>query len=70
MYAHITGWGKALPERRLTNADLEKMVKTADEWIVSRTGIRERRIVSDCDTTDSLGADAAQKSARESWCAS
>ena len=61
MYAHITGWGKALPERRLTNADLEKMVKTADEWIVSRTGIRERRIVSDCDTTDSLGADAAQK---------
>lgn len=61
MYAHITGWGKALPERRLTNADLEKMVKTADEWIVSRTGIRERRIVSDCDTTDSLGAEAAGK---------
>ncbi len=61
MYAHITGWGKALPERRLTNADLEKMVKTADEWIVSRTGIRERRIVADCDTTDSLGAAAASK---------
>lgn len=61
MYAHITGWGKALPERRLTNADLEKMVKTADEWIVSRTGIRERRIVSDCDTTDSLGAEAARR---------
>ncbi len=61
MYAHITGWGKALPERRLTNADLEKMVKTADEWIVSRTGIRERRIVSDCDTTDSLGTEAARR---------
>ena len=61
MYAHITGWGKALPERRLTNADLEKMVNTADEWIVSRTGIRERRIVSDDDTTDSLGADAARR---------
>ena len=61
MYAHITGWGKALPERRLTNADLEKMVNTADEWIVSRTGIRERRIVADDDTTDSLGADAARR---------
>lgn len=61
MYAHITGWGKALPERRLTNADLEKMVNTADDWIVSRTGIRERRIVADDDTTDSLGADAARR---------
>lgn len=50
----------ALPERRLTNADLEKMVDTADEWIVSRTGIRERRIVSAGETTDSLGAAAAQ----------
>ncbi len=59
MFAHITGWGKALPERRLTNADLERMVETADEWIVSRTGIRERRIASDGETTDSLGADAA-----------
>ena len=61
MYAHITGWGKALPERRLTNADLEEMVQTADEWIVSRTGIRERRIVADDDTTDSLGAEAARR---------
>ena len=61
MYAHITGWGKALPEQRLTNANLEKIVDTADEWIVSRTGIRERRIVSDEETTDSLGADAARE---------
>ena len=61
LYAHITGWGKALPERRLTNADIEKMVDTADEWIVSRTGIRERRIVSGDETTDSLGADAARE---------
>ncbi len=60
-YAHITGWGKALPARRLTNADLEKIVDTADEWIVSRTGIRERRIVSDDETTDSLGAAAARE---------
>ncbi len=61
MYAHITGWGKALPEKRLTNADLEKIVDTAGEWIVSRTGIRERRIVSASETTDSLGADAARE---------
>ncbi len=61
MYAHITGWGKALPKRRLTNADIEKMVETADEWIVSRTGISERRIVSAGETTDSLGAEAAHE---------
>ena len=40
--AQISGVGKALPERRLTNADLEKMVDTSDEWIAARTGIREQ----------------------------
>lgn len=39
----ICGTGAALPEQRVTNADLEKIVETSDEWIVSRTGIRERR---------------------------
>ncbi|PJF30921.1 MAG: 3-oxoacyl-ACP synthase [Candidatus Thermofonsia Clade 1 bacterium] len=43
-YAKITGWGKYVPERVLTNADLEKMVDTSDEWITTRTGIKERRI--------------------------
>ena len=43
--AYIRSVGRFLPERRLTNSDLEKMVKTNDEWIVSRTGIRERRIL-------------------------
>jgi 3-oxoacyl-[acyl-carrier-protein] synthase-3 len=42
--AQIVAVGSALPERRLTNADLERMVETTDEWIVTRTGIRERRI--------------------------
>jgi 3-oxoacyl-[acyl-carrier-protein] synthase-3 len=42
----ITGTGRSLPERRLTNAELEKMVDTTDEWIVARTGIRERRIAA------------------------
>lgn len=43
--AGITGVGMSFPEKKLTNADLEKMVDTSDEWIVERTGIRERRIV-------------------------
>ena len=43
-YAKITGWGKYVPEKILTNADLEKMVDTSDEWITSRTGIKERHI--------------------------
>lgn len=58
-YAHITGWGTAIPERVLTNADLEKIVDTSDEWIVSRTGIRERRIASDEQTSASLATEAA-----------
>lgn len=60
-YAAITGWGMAVPERVLTNADLEKMVDTSDEWIVSRTGIRERRVVGPNDSTTSLGAAAARQ---------
>src|SRR5215470_8927326 len=43
-YAAITGWGKCLPPAVLTNADLTRILDTSDEWIVSRTGIRERRI--------------------------
>ena len=38
--AHVTGWGRYAPSQILTNHDLEKMVDTSDEWIVSRTGIR------------------------------
>lgn len=43
-HAAITGWGKALPPTVLTNADLERIVDTSDDWITSRTGIKERRI--------------------------
>jgi len=57
-YAHITGWGMAVPEAILTNADLEKMVETSDEWITSRTGIRERRIAAKNESTASLAARA------------
>ncbi len=59
-YAHITGWGMALPEKVLTNDDLARMVDTSDEWIRSRTGIRERRIAGPRDTTASLAIEAAQ----------
>ncbi|GAB4484397.1 MAG: ketoacyl-ACP synthase III [Anaerolineales bacterium] len=60
-YAHITGWGMAVPNKVLTNDDLSKMVETTDEWIRERTGIRERRIASDGETVSTLGAEAAFK---------
>ncbi len=59
--AIVTGTGSALPEKRLTNADLSKMVDTNDEWIVQRTGIRERRIAGEGESTATLGAAAARK---------
>lgn len=58
-YAHITGWGKAVPEKILTNDDLSKMVDTNDQWIRERTGIERRHIAGDDETTASLGAKAA-----------
>jgi len=51
--AAITTVGHYLPDERLTNADLEKLVETSDEWITSRTGIRERRILRDPDKATS-----------------
>ncbi len=58
MRAAIAGWGVALPEGRLTNADLERLVDTSDQWIVERTGIRERRIATPDETTGSLATEA------------
>ncbi|MEA3400684.1 MAG: beta-ketoacyl-ACP synthase III [Armatimonadota bacterium] len=57
--AVITGVGSYVPERVLTNADLEEIVDTSDEWIVSHTGIRERRIASDEQATSDLGIEAS-----------
>ncbi|HEY7827577.1 MAG TPA: beta-ketoacyl-ACP synthase III [Candidatus Limnocylindrales bacterium] len=57
--AHLTGWGRYAPAGVLTNADLERMVDTSDEWIVSRTGIRERRVAAAHETTASMAAVAA-----------
>ncbi len=55
----ITGCGAYTPERVMTNADLEKLVDTSDEWIVKRTGIRSRHIAADGETTADLGEKAA-----------
>jgi 3-oxoacyl-[acyl-carrier-protein] synthase III len=57
----ILGTGKYVPERRLTNQDLEQMVDTNDEWIVSRTGIRERRIADPAQATSDLAYEASLK---------
>ncbi|MCF7957917.1 MAG: ketoacyl-ACP synthase III [Phycisphaerae bacterium] len=59
--AVITGTGRALPEKILSNLDLEKMVDTSDEWITTRTGIKERRIASEGQTTASLGLEASRR---------
>jgi 3-oxoacyl-[acyl-carrier-protein] synthase III len=56
----VRGCGSYLPERVLTNADLAKMVDTSDDWIVQRTGITERRIAADDETTSMMGVKAAQ----------
>jgi 3-oxoacyl-[acyl-carrier-protein] synthase-3 len=58
--ALITGWGMYAPSRVLTNEDLSRMVDTSDEWIVSRTGIRERRVAADDETTTTLSVNAAR----------
>jgi 3-oxoacyl-[acyl-carrier-protein] synthase-3 len=59
-YARITGTGSFLPERILTTADMEKLVDTSDEWIASRTGIRQRHIAAEGQTTCDLAEGAAR----------
>ena len=61
MRSLIVGTGSYAPEKVLTNADLEKLVETNDQWIVERTGIRERHVVADGEATSDLALRAAQK---------
>ena len=61
IYSRIAGTGSYLPERVMTNADLEKRVDTTDEWIRERTGIRERRIAAEGETTGDLAEIAARR---------
>ena len=60
VFSRIAGTGSALPAKILTNADLEKFVDTSDEWIATRTGIRQRHVVAEGETT----ADLAERAAR------
>ena len=59
--AGVLGTGTALPEKVVTNADLERLVETSDEWIISRTGIKERRQAGPEETTSTLSIQASRK---------
>src|SRR5262244_2073251 len=59
--AQIVGIGAYAPKRILTNADLEKLVDTSDEWIIQRTGIRERHVVEEGEAASDLGLPAARQ---------
>ncbi len=63
--AQIIGLGAALPSRRVTNQDLEKLVDTSDEWITQRTGIKERRLVGPGESNSKLAVQAARKALAE-----
>ena len=54
MYSRIIGTGSYLPQKVLTNKDLESLVDTTDEWIVERTGIKQRHIAADNESTSSM----------------
>ena len=56
----IIGTGSFLPEKRLTNCDLEKLVETSDEWIVSRTGIKERRVLEEGKASSDMAIEASK----------
>jgi 3-oxoacyl-[acyl-carrier-protein] synthase-3 len=59
--AGVLGTGSALPEKVITNADLEKIVDTSDQWITDRTGIRERRQAAPHETTSTLSVQASRR---------
>jgi 3-oxoacyl-[acyl-carrier-protein] synthase-3 len=59
-YAKITGWGKYVPEKVLTNADLEKMVNTSSKWITSHVGIKERRIRGEGENSSDMSVKSAR----------
>jgi len=61
MRSYVAGTGSFAPEKILTNADMEKLVETSDQWIVERTGIRERRVVAEGEATSDLAVRAARK---------
>jgi 3-oxoacyl-[acyl-carrier-protein] synthase III len=65
-YSAITGWGMYVPEKVLTNADLEQMVDTSDEWITSRTGIKQRHVTGPGESASTLAIAAARQALERS----
>jgi 3-oxoacyl-[acyl-carrier-protein] synthase III len=61
IYAHIVGWGMRVPKTTLTNDDIAGILETSDEWIRARTGIHERRVANERETTAWLGLQAAKE---------
>ncbi|MDB5904268.1 MAG: 3-oxoacyl-[acyl-carrier-protein] synthase, partial [Betaproteobacteria bacterium] len=61
IYSRITGTGSYLPEKILTNSDLEKLVDTSDEWIYSRTGIRQRHVAAENESASDLALVASRR---------
>ncbi|MBD3799430.1 MAG: 3-oxoacyl-ACP synthase, partial [Epsilonproteobacteria bacterium] len=66
MYAAFRSIGAYVPSKVLTNSDLEAMVDTSDEWITKRTGIKERHIAAENETTSDMGAKAAELAIKRS----
>jgi len=60
-YSAITGWGMSVPERVLTNAEMERMVDTSDEWITARTGIKQRHVAAPGETASTLAIAASRQ---------
>ena len=69
MTTRIIGTGSALPEEVITNDDMAKIVDTSDEWISSRTGIRQRKLVGRDENVVTLGTEAARKALEDSGAA-
>ncbi len=60
-YSQISGWGKYVPEKVITNFDLEETLDTSNEWIIQRTGIKERRVAAENETTATMAVAAARE---------
>ena len=64
-YGRVVGWGSYLPEKIVTNYDLEKTIDTSHEWIVQRTGILQRHVAADNETTATMSAEAARRALQQ-----
>ncbi len=65
LYGNIVGWGMYVPPGTITNADLEEMIDTTDEWIIERTGIRERHVVGQDEQTSQMAVAAARQALKK-----